>query len=71
METAVVDALQEYFTAERVEEMGTHLYDLYRKSAPTERDDKRRLREVDMQISGSVKSLIDCQESEALHNRLR
>lgn len=71
VETAVVDALQEYFTAERVEEMGTHLYDLYRKSAPTERDDKRRLAEVDMQITGAVNALIACPESEALQNRLR
>lgn len=71
VETAVIDALQEYFTAERVEEMGTHLYNLYRKSAPSEKDNKRRLSEVDMQITGAVNALIACPESEALQNRLR
>lgn len=71
LETAVIEALQDFFTADRVDELADRLYKLYTTDISTGKPTReQRLQEVEKQIQGAVKALVACPESRALQTAL-
>ena len=71
VESSVIQALQGYFTEDRVDELAERLYKIYIAQDVEKPNNKNRLMEVEKQIQGAVAALIACPESEALQSRLQ
>ena len=71
VESAVLAGIQEYFTADRIEDLSNQLYELYVSELNAQQPDhEKRLADVERQIQGAVTALIACPESKALQDRL-
>lgn len=71
VESAVLVGIQEYFTADRIEDLSNQLYELYVSELNAQQPDhEKRLADVERQIQGAVTALIACPESKALQDRL-
>lgn len=70
LETAVIDALQSYFTKDRVDVLADRLYSLYVTQTDGTPSRDKMLSDVEKQIQGAVAALIACPSSEALQKRL-
>lgn len=70
LETTVMQALQDYFTPERIDDVAETLYRIYSTQEDETQNNARRLASVEKQIQGAVTALIACPDSEALQSRL-
>ena len=70
LETTVIQALQDYFTPERIDDVAGTLYRIYSTQEDDTQNNARRLASVEKQIQGAVTALIACPDSEALQSRL-
>lgn len=70
VELSVIEALREYFTEERIDDLAERLYKIYTAQDMKKPNYEKRLSEVEKQIQGAVAALIACPESEALQAKL-